>query len=153
MRAVLFRPCLSASAHNLWRERNNIRHGNHLQTEEKIIQKINWEVRMRIMSSGRFLRNRDNEELYNSWGLPDSMFGGRWDLLWLGGGVFWLICLIWCCSDSVRVAACAEYFLVLIFGCADVAMTVCELQPFASAEFWLLSYRSLRCSQIQCGLL
>lgn len=50
LEAVLFRLCLSATVYNLWQERNHIRHGNHLQTEEKLIQKINWEVRMRILS-------------------------------------------------------------------------------------------------------
>jgi hypothetical protein len=35
MHAVLFILSLSASIYNLWRERNNIRHGNHLQAEEK----------------------------------------------------------------------------------------------------------------------
>jgi hypothetical protein len=40
LKVVSFRLVLSASVCNLWRERNNIRHGNQLQTKEKIIQKF-----------------------------------------------------------------------------------------------------------------
>jgi hypothetical protein len=56
-----------------------VRPGNHIQTEEKLIQKVSWEVRMRIMSkqsNGRFFRSRENEELCCNWGLSDGMFGG-----------------------------------------------------------------------------
>lgn len=53
-----------------------MRPGNHIQTEEKLIQKVSWEVRMRIMSNGRFFRSRENEELCCNWGLSDGMFGG-----------------------------------------------------------------------------
>jgi CHASE3 domain sensor protein len=42
LKAVLIKLCLSASVYSLWRERNNIRHGNQIQTEEKLIQKISW---------------------------------------------------------------------------------------------------------------
>jgi len=41
---------------------NNIRHGNQLQTEEKLTQKLSWEVRMRILSRGKFMRSKENEE-------------------------------------------------------------------------------------------
>lgn len=76
MKDALFRLCLSASVYNFWKERNNIRHVNHLQTEEKLIQKISREVQMRIISSGKFLRSRENEELCNNWGLSDRLLGG-----------------------------------------------------------------------------
>lgn len=66
LRAVLCRLCLSASVYNLWKERNSIRHGNHLQTEEQILKRINWEVRRRIMLRGGYPRSKDNEELCSS---------------------------------------------------------------------------------------
>ena len=49
MHAVLFILSLSASIYNLWRERNNIRHGNHLQAEEK----NNSEDKLRVKNEDR----------------------------------------------------------------------------------------------------
>jgi hypothetical protein len=77
LKAVLIKLYLGASVYNLWWERNNSRNGNHLQIEEKLIQKISWVVRMKIISNGGFLRSRENEELCCSWGLSDRLFGGR----------------------------------------------------------------------------
>lgn len=37
LKDVLCRLCLSASVYNIWNERNIIRHGNEVQTEEKNI--------------------------------------------------------------------------------------------------------------------
>lgn len=52
LKADLIKLVLSASVYNLWRERNNIRHGNPLQTEEKIIQRISWEVEVESCPKG-----------------------------------------------------------------------------------------------------
>ena len=46
-----------------------------MQTEEKIIQKIRWEIRMRAVSKGRYQKSRENEVLCMNWGLPDSILG------------------------------------------------------------------------------
>jgi hypothetical protein len=45
---------LSATVYNSWRERCNIKHGNKLMTEKRIMMKISWEVRTRVLSKGRF---------------------------------------------------------------------------------------------------
>jgi hypothetical protein len=37
LKAVLCKLVLSASVYNNWRERNNIKHGNQLLTEEKLV--------------------------------------------------------------------------------------------------------------------
>jgi hypothetical protein len=41
---VVFRLWLSASVYNLWREKKNIRNGNHVQTEEKIIRRFDGKL-------------------------------------------------------------------------------------------------------------
>jgi hypothetical protein len=71
---VLCKLFLSASVYNLWKERNSIRYGNQLQTEEQILKRIKLEVRKRIMS-GRFIRSKINEDLCRSWGLLANVFG------------------------------------------------------------------------------
>lgn len=50
-----------------------MRHGNQLLTEEKIVQKIRWEVRTGVMSKGRFPRSKENEDLFNKWDLFQSI--------------------------------------------------------------------------------
>lgn len=59
--------------YNIWRERNNIKHGNQLLTEEKLVQKIRWEVRTRLMSKGRFPRSKENDELCKNWDLLENI--------------------------------------------------------------------------------
>lgn len=64
---------LSASVYCIWRERNNIKHGNQLLTEEKLVQKLRWEVRTRVMSKGKFPRSKENYDLCKSWDLLENM--------------------------------------------------------------------------------
>jgi hypothetical protein len=40
-----------------------MRHGNQLHTEEQILRQIFWDVKKRIVSKGRYLRAKENEEL------------------------------------------------------------------------------------------
>jgi hypothetical protein len=54
LKVVLFKLVLSATVYNSWRERCNIKHGNKLMTEKRIMMKISWEVRTRVLSKGRF---------------------------------------------------------------------------------------------------
>jgi hypothetical protein len=56
-----------------WRKRNNNKHGNQLRLEERILQSIIWEVRIRIMAKGRFEKTNENLEICCSWGLPDKI--------------------------------------------------------------------------------
>jgi hypothetical protein len=38
-----------AAVYNIWRQRNDVKHGNQIRTEEKVTQNIGWEVRNRVM--------------------------------------------------------------------------------------------------------
>jgi hypothetical protein len=55
-------------AYKLWSHRNDIKHGNSIKSEEKLVKQVIWEVRTRVLS-------RDNFELIGenvcaSWSLP-----------------------------------------------------------------------------------
>lgn len=67
LKAVLCKLVLSAIVYNIWRERNNVKHGNQLLTEERIMMKIIWEVRTRVLSKGCFKKSKENEELCVKW--------------------------------------------------------------------------------------
>jgi len=43
-------------------------------SEEKLVQKISWEVIMRVMSKRKFKRSKENEYLWNKWVLLESIF-------------------------------------------------------------------------------
>jgi hypothetical protein len=45
---VMIKLCLSAFIYAIWKEMINIRHGNHLLCEEKILQSIFCEIRARV---------------------------------------------------------------------------------------------------------
>jgi hypothetical protein len=49
LNATLCRVCLSTAVYNIWKQRNGIKHANQLKTEEKIVQRISWEIRTRIV--------------------------------------------------------------------------------------------------------
>jgi hypothetical protein len=58
---TLCRRSLGAAVYHIWRQRNDLVHGNTPQTEEQIVAHVRWEVRSKIMNSGCFkdsVRNR-----------------------------------------------------------------------------------------------
>jgi hypothetical protein len=50
---TLCKVCLGASIYHLWRQRNDLLHGNVPRTEEQIIAHIPWEVKKKIMARCR----------------------------------------------------------------------------------------------------
>lgn len=50
LRASLCKISFGAGVYNVWRQRNDIQHGNPIKTEEHIVTQIVWEVRTKIMS-------------------------------------------------------------------------------------------------------
>lgn len=59
--------------YNVWRQRNDVKHGNLIKTKERTVKQITWEIRSRIMSRGKFSLTRKNVELCNRRNLPDSL--------------------------------------------------------------------------------
>lgn len=60
MKAVLCRLSWSAAIYHLWKQRNNITHGNHLWAEEKRVLQIKWEIRTIIIAKGKFWKTSEN---------------------------------------------------------------------------------------------
>jgi hypothetical protein len=50
-----------------------VKFGNHLSSEENLLQKICWEVRTRIMGNGQFKKNGENVAICSSWSIPSSI--------------------------------------------------------------------------------
>lgn len=48
---------------------NCICHGNHLLTEERVVDQIKWEVRTKIITIGKFRKTKKNIALCDSWGI------------------------------------------------------------------------------------
>jgi len=46
-----------------------LRHGNIPFSEEQILQKIKWEVRIRLMGKGSFRRTKGNGKICCNWGI------------------------------------------------------------------------------------
>jgi hypothetical protein len=64
--------CLQASfwlyyVQYIWWIRKELKHGNQPKTDEKILQKIKWEVRARILGKGKS-RTEGNERICCKWG-------------------------------------------------------------------------------------
>jgi hypothetical protein len=74
MKAYLCRLVFASIIYNIWRNRNALRHNNNPCTEEKLIQRIRWEVRIRYTTKGRFKKTRGNDILCNTWGI-DGILG------------------------------------------------------------------------------
>jgi hypothetical protein len=54
--------------YHLWRQRNDIQHGNQPKTEERLMQRIVWDVRSQIRGKGKFRENDLNVEICSKWG-------------------------------------------------------------------------------------
>lgn len=64
---------LGSAVYNIWGYRYDVKFGRHLSSEEKMLQKICWEVRTRIMEKGKFKKNDENVAICNRWSIPSSI--------------------------------------------------------------------------------
>lgn len=53
----------SAAVYHLWRQRNDIRHGNPPKAQEKVLQEVVWDVNNRIRGKGKFKKIDVNVEI------------------------------------------------------------------------------------------
>jgi hypothetical protein len=67
--AYLYRLVFPSTIYNIWRNCNTLRHNNNPYTEEKLIQRIRWEVKIRFTMNGKFKKTRVNDILYSAWGI------------------------------------------------------------------------------------
>jgi hypothetical protein len=75
LKTSLCRLSLGAVVYNHWKHRNDIKHGNTPLSEDRIIQKIKWEICTRILSKGRFKLTKQNMEICHNWNLQLKILG------------------------------------------------------------------------------
>jgi hypothetical protein len=49
-------------------------HGNNPWSEEKLIQQIKWEMKIRFISKGKFKKTFENDILFSAWGIDEILF-------------------------------------------------------------------------------
>lgn len=69
LKVVVCKLAWGSAVYNIWRYRNDMEHGNEMYSEEKLLQKICWEVRTRIAGKGKFKENEENVAICNNWGI------------------------------------------------------------------------------------
>lgn len=68
--AMVCRLAWGSIVYNIWKFRNDVKFGNSLMTEEKILRKNCWEVRSRLVSGGEVKGSAENIALCLNWGIP-----------------------------------------------------------------------------------
>jgi hypothetical protein len=53
-KAVLCKLSWGAHLYHIWTQRNDIKHSNHIRSEEQMIKHLKWEIRTRVLARGRF---------------------------------------------------------------------------------------------------
>jgi len=74
MKAYLCWSVFGSTIYNIWRNRNALRHGNNPWSEDKLLQQIKWEVKIRFISQGKFKKTCGNDILCSSWGIDGILF-------------------------------------------------------------------------------
>jgi hypothetical protein len=69
LKSSLGRLCFGAVVYHLWKQRNDLLHGNAPRTEEAIVAHIKWEVRSRILAKGNVKIIDKQLDLVYSWNL------------------------------------------------------------------------------------
>jgi hypothetical protein len=67
--ASLCKLCLAAVVYHIWRQRNDLCHGNVPKTEEALVATIKWEVRLRFMAKSAGKKTALNVDLVHQWNL------------------------------------------------------------------------------------
>jgi len=70
---LICRLCLGATIYHLWRQRNDLFHGNMPRSEEAIIVQIRWEVRSRLLVKCPTKKLAKNLDLVHRWNLQPSL--------------------------------------------------------------------------------
>jgi hypothetical protein len=66
MKAYICWLVFGSSIYTIWRTRNALRLGNNPSTEEKLLQHIKWEVKIRFTTKGKFRKTHGNVILCNA---------------------------------------------------------------------------------------
>jgi hypothetical protein len=63
MQVCLSKLCFAATMYHIWKQRNDLCHGNTPRIDEAIVAQIKWEVQSRIMAKGTVKRTAHNANL------------------------------------------------------------------------------------------
>jgi len=66
---ILCRLCFGVAVYHIWKQRNDLIHGNVPRTEEQLVAHIRWEAKTKIMASCRILDLASNHSLIQEWTL------------------------------------------------------------------------------------
>lgn len=69
LKSCLRKLCLGATVYHLWKQINDLLHGNIPLSEEAIVAQIRWKVRARLMAKGLMKYAESNLGLVQSWHL------------------------------------------------------------------------------------
>jgi hypothetical protein len=64
---------LGSTVYNLWKLRNDLKFGNDLLSEEKLLQEVSWEIRNWIVSIGQFKASHANITLCSNLGISPKV--------------------------------------------------------------------------------
>lgn len=57
---VLCKLSWGPTVYHIWKQRNDIKHSNHIRSEEQMIKHLKWEIRTRVPARGRFQSSLEN---------------------------------------------------------------------------------------------
>ena len=69
LRTSLCTLALGAVLYYLWKQQNDLRHGNVVRSEEQILKQTDWEIRTKIVGAGSFKKSEENKSICCRWGL------------------------------------------------------------------------------------
>jgi hypothetical protein len=75
LKSSLCRLSLGTVEYHIWKHRNDLKHGNSILSEQRILQRIKWEVCTSILAKGRFKSIEENLVLCHNWNLPLKILG------------------------------------------------------------------------------
>jgi hypothetical protein len=73
IKACLGKLCIVAVVYHLWRQRNDIQHGNTPRTEEALVAQILWEVRAKVLARGTVKGLSKHMSLVYHWNLQSLL--------------------------------------------------------------------------------
>jgi hypothetical protein len=92
--ATMCKLAWGSTVYNLWRFRNDVKFGNSLCSEEKLLQKISWEVMIHMVSKGKYTESIENVSLCSNWGISQNS-GLRFFLFAAELSCSWLALILW----------------------------------------------------------
>lgn len=103
----------------------------------KLLQKICWEVRNRIVSKGKFKASAVNFALCSNWGISHKILS--WSCCVSGGLLFvWLLGALWFCWVSSRLCFLGfwwKFVLIAVWCCSRVSFVVIAWHLYIVPDF------------------